>query len=55
MISWVSCEFILICLDANIRKYFSALDSNDLKDNYWNTPNNLKKENVPFPKQKRAE
>ena len=51
----VSCEIMLMCLGANIRKYFSALDGNKLKSNYWNTPDNLSFEKFPFPKQKKAE
>ena len=51
----VSCEIMLMCLGANIRKYFSTLDGNKLKDNYWNTPTNLKEEKFPFPKQKKTE
>ncbi len=49
----VSCEIMLMCLGANIRKYFSTLDGNKLKDNYWDTPNNLNFEKFPFPKQKK--
>ncbi len=30
----VSCEIMLMCLGANIRKYFSTIDGNKLKDNY---------------------
>ena len=51
----VSCEIMLTCLGANIRKYFSALDGNKLKDNYWTTSSNLKEEIFPFPKQKKTE
>ena len=49
----VSCEIMLMCLGSNIRKYFSTLDGNKLKDNYWNTPSDLKSEKFPFPKQKK--
>ena len=49
----VSCEIMLMCLGANIRKYFSTLDGNKLKNNYWDTPNNLNFEKFPFPKQKK--
>ena len=51
----VSCEIMLICLGANIRKYFSSLDGKKIKSNYWNIPSNLKEEKFPFPKQKRTE
>lgn len=51
----VSCEIMLICLGVNIRKYFSALNSKKLKDNYWNTPQHLKEEKFLFPKQKETE
>ena len=49
----VSGEFMLMCLGANVRKYFSTLNGKKLKDNYWNTPSNLKEEKFPFPKQKK--
>ena len=48
----VSCEIMLMCLGVNIRKYFSSLDGEKIKSNYWNTPPNLKEEKFPFPKQK---
>ncbi len=48
----VSCEIMLMCLGVNIRKYFSSLEGKNLKDNYWNIPNNLESEKFPFPKQK---
>ena len=51
----VSCEIMLMCLGVNIRKYFSTLNGKKLKDNYWNTPQNLKKEKFPFPKQKETD
>ena len=51
----VSCEIMLMCLGANIRKYFSSLDGKKIKSNYWNIPPNLKEEKFPFPKQKRAQ
>ena len=51
----VSCEIMLMCLGANIRKYFSTLDGKKIKSNYWNMPSNLKEEKFPFPKQKRTE
>ena len=49
----VSGEFMLMCLGANMRKYFLTLDGKKLKNNYWNTPSNLKEEKFPFPKQKK--
>ena len=51
----VSCEIMLMCLGSNIRKYFSTLDGKKFKGNYWNTPQNLKKEKFPFPKQKETD
>ena len=51
----VSCEIMLMCLGANIRKYFSSLDGKKIKSNYWNIPSNLKEEKFPFPKKKRTE
>ncbi len=48
----VSCEIMLICLGANIRKYFSTLDGKKIKSNYWKKQTNLKEEKFPFPKQK---
>jgi transposase len=50
----VSCEIMLMCLGRNIRKFFTLLDSNKIKSNYWEKPSNLKPEKFPFPKQKRA-
>lgn len=50
----VSCEIMLMCLGRNIRKFFTLLDSNKVKSNYWDKPDNLKKEKLPFPKQKNA-
>ena len=49
----VSCEIMLMCLGRNIRKYFTALEGNEVKSNYWNTPENLKAEKMPFQKQKK--
>ncbi len=51
----VSCEIMLMCLGVNIRKYFSALNGKKLENNYWHISQDLKEENFPFPKQKRAE
>ena len=48
----VSCEIMLMCLGRNIRKLFVLLDDDKIKSNYWEKPNNLKKEKLPFPKQK---
>ena len=45
---------MLMCLGANLRKYFSTLDGKNLKDNYWNIPQELKCEKFPFPKQKKS-
>ena len=49
----VSCEIMLMSLGRNIRKFFTTLDGNEIKSNYWNTPENLKTEKMPFPKQKK--
>lgn len=49
----VSCEIMLMCLGRNIRKFFTTLEGNEVKSNYWNTPENLKAEKMPFPKQKK--
>jgi len=49
----VSCQIMLMCLGRNIRKYFTTLEGNEVKSNYWNTPKNLKTERIPFLKQKR--
>lgn len=50
----VSCEIMLICLGRNIRKFFTLLDSDNIKTNYWEKPSNLKREVFPFPKQKKS-
>lgn len=49
----VSCEIMLMCLGRNIRKFFTLLDSDQKKSNYWEKPENMKKENFPFVKQKK--
>lgn len=49
----VSCEIMLMCLGRNIRKFFSLLNCDDIKSHYWEKSDNLKKENFPFPKQKK--
>lgn len=43
---------MLMCIGRNIRKVFTLLDSKKIKSNYWEKPNNLKTEKLPFPKQK---
>lgn len=48
----VSCEIMLMCLGRNIRKIFVLLNNDKIKSNYWEKPNNLKNEKLPFPKQK---
>lgn len=48
----VSCEIMLMCLGINIRKYFTLLDSKEIKSNYWEKPNNLNAEKFPYVKQK---
>ena len=48
-----SCEIMLMCLGRNIRKFFTLLNSDNIKSNYWEKSSNLKKEKFPFPKQKK--
>lgn len=48
----VKCEIMLMCLGRNIRKFFTILDKDEIKSNYWEKPSNLKSEKFPFPKQK---
>lgn len=48
----VSCEVMLMCLGRNIRKYFTLLDSKDIKANYWEKSDDLQKEHFPYVKQK---
>ena len=48
----VSCEVMLMCLGRNIRKYFILLNQDNIKNNYWEKPLDLKTEKIPFPKQK---
>ena len=48
----VSGEIMLMCLGANIRRYFASADDNKFKSNCWNTPSDLKKEKFPYVKQK---
>ena len=52
----VSNEIMLMCLGRNIRKLFSILSGNEIKDNYWDTPNDLEEEIFPKvkPKEKRT-
>lgn len=47
------CEIMLMCLGRNIRKFFTILDDNTNKSNYWQKPSNLKKEYFPYVKPKR--
>ena len=49
----VSCEIMLMCLGRNIRKFFTLLNTNKIKSQYWEKTDNLKSEKFPFPKQKR--
>lgn len=48
----VKCEIMLMCLGRNIRKFFTLLDKDEIKSNYWEGANTLKNEKFPFPKQK---
>lgn len=50
----VSCEIMLMCLGRNIRKFFTLLDSDEIKSQYWEKDDNLKNEKFPFPKQKKV-
>ena len=49
----VTCEIMFMCLGRNIRKFFALLDNDKIKSNYWEKPNNLKKEKFPFVKPKK--
>ena len=49
----VSCEVMLICLGRNIRKFFTLLNNDEIKSQYWEKSDSLKKEKFPFPKQKK--
>lgn len=49
----VTCEIMLMCLGRNIRKMFVLMDQENIKSNYWEKTENLKKETFPFPKQKK--
>ena len=49
----VSCEIMLMCLGRNIRKFFTLLDSDNIKNKYWEKSKDLKYEKFPFPKQKK--
>ncbi len=40
----VSAEVMLMCLGVNLRKYFSSLNNNKFKNNYWKIPTTLHKE-----------
>lgn len=51
----VGCEIMLICLGRNIRKLFVLIDSKNIRSIYWDKPENLKAEMIPFPKQKKTE
>lgn len=42
----VSCEIMLMCLGRNIRKFFTLLNSDKIKSNYWKKSNNLKKRSI---------
>lgn len=48
----VSAEIMLMCLGVNLRKYFSSLDNNKFKNNYWKIPHTLHKEVFPSVKPK---
>ena len=49
----VSCEIMLMCLGRNIRKFFTLLNTNKIKSQYWEKTDNLNSEKFPFPKQKK--
>lgn len=46
----VSGEIMLMCLGANIRRYFASSSENKFKSNCWNTPKDLKKRKVSYCK-----
>ena len=48
----VSCEIMLMSLGVNIRRYFSALNNKNIKENYWDAPATLQSEKMPIVKQK---
>ena len=48
----VSCEVMLVCLGRNIRKIFSMVQSNEIKDKYWEAPEDLQPEKFKKPKRK---
>ena len=49
----VSCEFMLMCLGVNIRRYFSSLnDKNKFKKNCWKNQTTLQSEKFPYVKPK---
>ena len=49
----VSCEFMLMCLGVNIRRYFSSLNNkNKFKKNCWKNPTTLQSEKFPYVKPK---
>ena len=48
----VSAEIMLMCLGVNLRKYFSSLDNNKFKNNYWKISSTLHKEIFPSVKPK---
>lgn len=49
----VSSEIMLMCLGRNIRKFFTLLNVDKIKSDYWDNSNDLEKEKFPFPKQKK--
>ena len=49
----VSAEVMLMSLGVNIRRYFASLNENKFKSNYWNTPSDLKKREIPNCKAKK--
>lgn len=49
----VECEVMLVSLGRNIRKFFTLLESKEIKSKYWVKSNNLKAEKFLFPKQKK--
>ena len=48
-----SCEIMLMCLGRNIRKFFTLLNSDNIKSNYWEKSSNLKKKSFLFQNKKR--
>ena len=51
----VSCEIMLECLGANIRRFLNIDEENKFKENCWNTPSDLQSEVLPKCKPKKRD